>query len=203
MATADARRRLREWPKGVTILLTIVGYALVIGTFLLDIPIYPDLTQGQINLLTHAIAVINTAATILLICGWYWIRVGDVEKHRLSMIGAFALIMLFLVVYLVRVGGGGEKYFQGPDLVYYVYLLMLAIHILLSIVSVPVVLYALILGLTHTPAELRRTVHARVGRIAAAAWILSLVLGVVTYVLLNHVFSYEFAAIVAPLPGLV
>ncbi|WP_121742539.1 DUF420 domain-containing protein [Natronorubrum halophilum] len=192
MATADARRRLREQPIGATIFLTIVGYALVIGTFLLDIPIYPDLTLEQINLLTHAIAVINTAATVCLIAGWYWIRAGEVEKHRLAMISAFTLILLFLVVYLLRVGGGGEKYFEGPDLVYYVYLAMLAVHILLSIVSVPVVLYALILGLTHTPAELRQTVHAKVGRIAAASWILSLVLGVVTYVMLNHIYGYTF-----------
>jgi len=58
---------------------------------------------------------------------------------------------------------------------------------------VPVVLYALLLGLTHTPAELREsTAHKRVGRVAASAWILSLTLGVVTYVLLNHVYGYEF-----------
>jgi len=56
---------------------------------------------------------------------------------------------------------------------------------------VPVVLYAVILGLTHTPSELRDTAHARVGRIAAAAWTLSLVLGIVTYVLLNHVYGWE------------
>ncbi len=199
MATADAKRRLRERPMGVTIVLSIVGYALVIGTFVLDLPIYPDLTLEQINLLTHAIAVINVAATVLLVAGWYWIRAGEVEKHRLAMIGAFALILLFLVVYLLRVGGGGDKIFDGPTLVRYAYLIMLAIHILLSIVAVPVVLYALILGLTHTPAELRETSHARVGRIAAASWVLSLVLGVVTYLLLNHIYSYEFGIVIAPL----
>ena len=199
MATADARRRLRERPMGVTVLLTIVGYALVLGTFLLDIPIYPDLTNAQVNLLSHVIAVINTTATVVLLLGWYWIRAGDVEKHRLAMILGFVLILGFLVVYLLKVGGGGTKEFVGPQGVYYAYLVMLAIHIILSIVSVPVVLYALILGLTHTPAELRQTPHARIGRIAAAAWILSLFLGVVTYALLNHVYDYEFAAMLVPI----
>ncbi|WP_254763798.1 DUF420 domain-containing protein [Natrinema marinum] len=199
MATADARRRLRERPMGVTILLSIVGYALVLGTFLLDVPIYPDLTNAQVNLFSHVIAVINTTATVVLTLGWYWIRNGEVEKHRLAMVSGFVLILGFLVVYLLKVGGGGTKEFVGPDLAYYPYLIMLAVHIILSIVSVPVVLYALILGLTHTPAELRRTAHARIGRIAAAAWILSLFLGVVTYVLLNHVYSYEFAAMLVPI----
>ncbi|MFC4987224.1 DUF420 domain-containing protein [Saliphagus infecundisoli] len=193
MAIATARRRLREHALGVTLLLTVVGYALVIGTFLVDLPIYPDLTEAQVNLLSHAIAVINAAATLLLVAGWYWIRRGEVDKHRLAMVGAFVLILAFLVVYLLRVGGGGEKYIAGaPDLARYAYLGMLAVHILLSVVAVPVVLYALVLGLSHTPAELRNTAHAQVGRIAAGSWILSLFLGVVTYVLLNHVYGYEF-----------
>ncbi len=198
MATADARRQLRENTLGVTIALTIVGYGLVLGTFLLDLPIYPDLTLEQVNLLTHLIAVINAATTVLLILGWYWIRNDEVDKHRFAMVGAFTLILLFLVVYLLRVGGGGEKYLTGvSDPVYYAYLAMLAIHIVLSIVAVPVVLYALILGLTHTPAELRETSHARVGRIAAGAWILSLVLGVVTYAMLNHIYEYTFEPMIA------
>ncbi|WP_226005725.1 DUF420 domain-containing protein [Natrinema salinisoli] len=198
MATADARRRLREQPIGATIVLTIVGYALVLGTFLLDIPLYPDLTNAQVNLLSHVIAVINTTATVVLVLGWYWIRAGEVAKHRAAMSSGFVLILGFLVVYLLKVGGGGTKEFVGPDVVYYPYLIMLAIHIILSIVSVPVVLYALVLGVTHTPAELRNTSHARVGRIAAGSWILSLFLGVVTYVLLNHAFSYEFASMIGP-----
>ncbi|SFS75130.1 DUF420 domain-containing protein [Halostagnicola kamekurae] len=200
MATADARRRLRERPLETTVLLSIIGYALVIGTFVLDLPIYPDLTLSQVNTLSHLTAIINAVTTVLLVLGWYWIKAGEIEKHRAAMGSAFVSIMLFLVVYLVRVGGGsGEKSFQGPDLVTYAYLIMLAIHIILSIVAVPVVLYALVLGLTHTPAELRETAHARVGRIAASAWILSLVLGVVTYVLLNHVYDYELAAMLVPI----
>ncbi|WP_394741635.1 DUF420 domain-containing protein [Natronococcus roseus] len=199
MATADARERLRERPIGATILLTIVGYVLVIGTFVADVPIYPDLTNAQVNLFTHAIAVINAVTTVLLVAGWYWIRAGDVDKHRAAMTGAFATILLFLVVYLIRVGGGGTKEFVGPSPEYELYLAMLAIHIVLSIVAVPVVLYALILGLTHSPSELRETIHARVGRIAAGSWILSLVLGIVTYLMLNHVYGYEFAML-APFP---
>ena len=58
---------------------------------------------------------------------------------------------------------------------------------MLSVLSVPVVLYALTLGLTHTPAELREeTPHRRVGRIAAGAWIVSLTLGIAAYLVLNY-----------------
>ena len=195
MATSQVHARVRANPLTATAVLSVVGYALVIGTFLLDLP-YPSLTESQVNTLTHLIAVINLSATVLLVAGWAWIRAGRVERHRLAMTGAFVLILAFLVVYLLRVGGGGEKLITDvSDPVRYAYLGMLAVHVVLSIVAVPVVLYALLLGLTHTPSELRSSPHARVGRIAAATWILSLVLGVVTYLMLNHIYDYEYAMV--------
>ncbi len=186
---------IRNHPLATTVVLSILGYALVIGTFrgLVPAVVFPDLTIGQVNRLADAIAVVNTVATLSLLAGWYWIRQDDVTKHRLAMGTGFGLILVFLVLYLTKIGGGGTKEFVGPTLPYYAYIAMLAVHILLSIVAVPVVLYALVLGLTHTPRELRtQTQHRRVGRIAAGSWILSLTLGVVTYLLLNHIYDWEF-----------
>jgi putative membrane protein len=197
MGTASVRGPAKDHPLAVTVVLSVVGYGLVVGTFLGWVPgtVYPELTQGQVNLLTDAIAVVNVLATVSLLAGWRWIRRDEVGKHAAAMGTAFALILVFLVLYLTKIGGGGTKEFVGPTLVYYAYLAMLAVHIVLSIVAVPVVLYALVLGLTHTPTELRtETSHRRVGRVAAGSWILSLTLGVVTYLLLNHVYDYQFVA---------
>ncbi len=197
MSTATVKRRVKHNTLETTVILSIIGYALVIGTFVLDLPIYPELSQSQVNVFSHTIALINLATTICLVAGWYWIRAGEVDKHRKAMTASFALILLFLVFYLTRVGGGeGTKVFQGPELVTIAYQAMLGIHILLSILAVPLVLFAILLGLTHTPAELRETAHARVGRIAAGTWLLSLVLGVVTYLMLDHIYEYEFAMLV-------
>ena len=150
------RSRARDRPRATVAVLSVLGYALVIGTFAGVLPVYPDLTNAQVNLFSHAIAGINTTATLLLVLGWKWIREGKVENHRKAMGSAFGLIMVFLVLYLWKIGGGGTKEIVGaPDPVYYAYLLMLAIHIVLSVVAVPVVLYALVLGLTHSPRELR------------------------------------------------
>lgn len=209
MATADAPGPLgpvKEYPRATVAVVSVVGYALVIGTFAGVIPGFPSLTEGQVNLLSHAIAAVNTVTTVLLVLGWRWIREGEVRKHAGAMSASFGLIMVFLVMYLAKVGGGpGEKHIvieRGMFLGAYagavevVYLGMLAVHILLSVVSVPVVLYAVVLGWTHTPEELRtETPHRRVGRVAAGTWILSLALGVVTYVLLNWVYAYEFVRV--------
>jgi putative membrane protein len=205
MATASEGGAAKEHPAAVTAVLSVVGYALVVGTFLGVGPdVYPELTLAQVTLLTDAIAVVNALNVAVIGAGWYFIRRDDVDKHRTAMVTSFALILVFLVMYLTKIGGGGTKEFVGPTGVYYAYLAMLAVHILLSIVAVPVVLYALVLGLTHTPEELRtETPHRRVGRIAAASWLLSLSLGVVTYLLLNHVYDWEYvesaAAAIAPL----
>lgn len=191
---------MKAHPKAVTGVLSVVGYALVLGAFAGVIPLFPPLSEETVVLFSDLIAVVNSLALASLLVGWYFIRNGEVYKHRAAMLGAFTLICVFLILYLWKVGGGFEKSFvvgEGQFLAAYasiirpVYLLMLAVHILLSVVAVPVVLYAVVLGLTHTPAELAETAHARVGRIAVASWSVSLALGIVTYLLLNHVYGWD------------
>jgi putative membrane protein len=200
--TTPPLRGLKGSVRELTIVLSVVGYVLVLGTLYLGLPIYPKIGLETVNMLSDAIAVINTVATTCLVLGWYAIRQGDVDRHRQFMGAAFGLILVFLVLYLLKTGGGGTKEIAlDPGVTYYAYLAMLAIHILLSIVSVPVVLYAILLGVTHTPRELRtETPHRRVGRIAASAWIVSLSLGVVTYLMLNHLYGFEFVEAVVALP---
>ena len=190
---------VREHPVGVTAILSVVGYALVGGAFAGVLPIFPPLSDATVLLFSDAIAVVNSFALASLLVGWYFIRAGQVRRHRAAMLTAFVLICLFLVLYLWKVGGGFEKSFVVPEgaflagyagIVEPVYLAMLGVHIFLSVVSVPVVLFAVVLGLTRSPAELRDTPHARVGRIAVVAWSVSLFLGIVTYVMLNHVYGW-------------
>jgi len=164
MATARSgapiKERVKEHVLGTTVLLTIVGYGLVVGTFGGLLP-YPEISRDGVNLLGHAIAIVNTLATICLVAGWYWIRNDEVRKHRTAMLSAFALILTFLVLYLPKVGGGGRKELRLeatlgflPELgvVRPIYFAMLGIHILLSALAMPVVVYVLLLGLTQSPA---------------------------------------------------
>ncbi|MFB6194317.1 MAG: DUF420 domain-containing protein [Halobaculum sp.] len=206
MATAEFDwGPIRNHPRAVVAAVSVAGYALVIGTFAGLLPVYPELTRAQVNLLSHAIAVVNTVTVGTISLGWYWIRRGEVRRHAAAMTTSFLLILTFLALYLLKVGGGpGEKRiviessaFLGSfaGAVEAVYLTMLAIHIVLSVLAVPVVLYVLTLGATRSVAELRESPHARVGRVAASVWLLSLVLGVITYVLLNHVYAFEFVEV--------
>lgn len=206
MATADAgpleglTETAKEHPRALTAVLTVVGYALVIGTLYVGLPIYPTISLGTVNLLSHAIAVINTTTVVLLLAGVKFVREGDLRRHRAAMLGAFGLILLFLVLYLLKTGGGGQKEIVAPGTAEAVYLWMLAIHIVLSVLAVPLVLYNVIVGVTHSNAEVGDTAHARVGRVAVVVWSVSLTLGVAAYVLLNHVYDYEFVRLLVAVP---
>ncbi len=190
MVLATLRSLGRERPKAVTTVLSVVGYALVLTAFYGPLPV-PALSRDTVILFGDLIAVVNTLALTALVTGAWFVKRGEIRKHRAAMLTAFALILLFLVLYLWKVGGGFEKSIVAPPIPRLIYLVMLAVHIFLSVVAVPVVLHAVVLGLTHTPAELRDSLHPKVGRIAVASWSLSLFLGIVTYLLLNHVYAWE------------
>jgi putative membrane protein len=190
MVLATLRAAGRERPRAVTAVLSVVGYALVIGVFAGAVP-FPPLSDATVVLFGDLIAVVNTVALTALLAGAWFIKRGEVRKHRAAMLTAFALILVFLVLYLWKVGGGFEKSITASGAPRIAYLVMLAVHIFLSVVAVPVVLHAVVLGLTHTPAELRNSAHPTVGRIAVASWSLSLFLGIVTYLMLNHVYGWE------------
>ena len=183
---------LRDHALGITVVLTLVAYAIVGLTFAGMLP-YPTIGESTVDLLGTIIAALNACILVLLAYGWYCIKQRRIRRHRSVMLVSVVLIVGFLLMYLEKVGGGGIKEFVGPNWVkMYLYLPMLGIHELLSMLAVPVVVYALVLGLTHTPSELTETSHRRVGRIAVTSWILSLALGVLTYLLLDVIFSWTY-----------
>lgn len=87
------------------------------------------------------------------------------------MLASVMLITLFLVLYVTKVALAGVKAFPGPpEIRRYVYLPVLTVHISLSILSVPPVLYNMLIGLTCVVREIPRTKHAQVGRVAVTLW---------------------------------
>lgn len=189
---SDWTSRRVEWlsPRWATVVLTALAYGLVGATFGGLLPWYPELDRSAIDLLSHAIAVVNTTAVVLLLVGWYHIRHDRVRPHAASMLTAVGLIVLFLVLYLLKIGGGGQREIVGAEgAVLAAYQLMLAVHIILSILAVPLVVYVVSLAISRPVADVYVSSHARVGRVAVGTWLVSLTLGVITYLLLNHVYE--------------
>ncbi|GAB3029406.1 DUF420 domain-containing protein [Natronobiforma cellulositropha] len=191
MAETDATGMRARVPV-LTGVLSVVSLALVFSAAGGVIPqsVVPETPSWVLEAIPHVNAVLSLAAIGAIGYGWRAIRAGAVERHRVAMLAAFGLFAVFLVCYLYRlVALGGPASFPGPASVErLVYLPMLAVHILLAVVCIPLLYYALLLALTHSPRELRRTRHAQVGRVAASLWLVSFALGIGVYLLLYHVY---------------
>ncbi|WP_247001901.1 DUF420 domain-containing protein [Halosolutus gelatinilyticus] len=170
-------------------ILSIVSLAIVFAAAGGRIPssTVPIAPEWVLDLIPHVNVAISATAIATIVIGWRAIRHGRIDRHRKSMVASFGLFATFLALYLYRlVATGGPQPFPGPDAVYqFVYLPVLAIHILLAIVCIPLVYYALLLAAAYPIDELVRTNHARVGRIAASLWLISFSLGIVVYALLH------------------
>ncbi|MFP8954178.1 DUF420 domain-containing protein [Natrialbaceae archaeon A-arb3/5] len=182
----------RERVRPLAAVLSVVSLGVVFAAAGGQIPqsMVPDTPQWILDLIPHVNVAISATAIGTIAVGWRAIRRGAVDRHRAAMLASFGLFAAFLVLYLYRlVATGGPQPFPGPDPVYqFVYLPILAVHILLAVICIPVLYYALLLAFAYPVDELRRTSHARLGRIAASLWLISFTLGIVVYALLHVVY---------------
>jgi len=182
---------VRERTRAVAALLSAVSLALVFAAAGGRIPesVLPRASDAVLHAIPHVNTVLSLLAIGTIAAGWRAVRRGRIDRHRRLMVASAGLFGAFLVLYLYRIALEGPTSFPGPDAVYaYLYLPLLAIHILLAMVAIPLVYYAGLLAATRTVPELRESPHPRVGRAAAALWLVSFTLGIVVYLLLYVVY---------------
>lgn len=182
--------RTRDHVPLLAAVLSVASLALVFGAVLGALPsaVLPR-APGAVAAIPHLNVVISAAAIVSIAVGWRSIRRGRVRRHRAAMLLAVALFAAFLSLYLYKVVVEGTAPFPGPVVVHrFVYLPLLAIHVTLAVVCVPLLYYVLLVGLTYPVADIPGTRHRRVGRVAAALWLTSFVLGIVVYLLLYVVY---------------
>jgi putative membrane protein len=172
-------------------LLSVVALSLVFGAVagVLPVDALPRAPEAVFEAIPHVNAAISAVAVVVIAGGWREIRRGNVRRHRLAMLSGFVLFAAFLVLYLYKVSVAGTTSFGGPGWVEsFVYFPVLGVHMLLAVVCVPLLFYVLLLGLTRPVSEIPLTDHPRFGRVTAALWLTSFVLGNVVYLLLYVVF---------------
>jgi putative membrane protein len=125
-------------------------------------------------------ASLNAVAASLLVAGWVAVRRGARRVHAFLMVGAFAASALFLVGYLAYHFVHGDTRYGGTGLARTFYLLVLASHVLLSLVVVPGALLAFYFAWRRSWAR-----HRRVTRLLAPAWVYVSVTGVLIFFLLR------------------
>src|SRR5437870_13838799 len=111
-------------------------------------------------------ASLNLVSTIFISMGWFWIRRNIWQRHVPCMIAAIISSTLFLVGYIVYDVHVGEKSSGYTGWIAVIYFPMLASHVLLAFVTLPLVILTLI------PAYRRRwDRHRRIGRCAMPIWL--------------------------------
>lgn len=182
----------REHVPALTGLLSAVSLALVFGAALRVLPTGGiPAPAGLLAAIPHVNAVVSTAAIGTIVAGVLAARRGEYERHRALMLASLGLFAAFLVLYLYKVSIQGPAGFPaGAPVVVerFVYYPVLAIHILLAVVCVPLLYYVLLLAVTRPFPEVFETRHKKVARVAASLWLVSFFLGNVVYALLYVVY---------------
>lgn len=125
-------------------------------------------------------ACFNATAACLLVAGWVAIKKGRQDLHRYLMVCAFVVSACFLVGYLAYHAVHGDTKFGGAGVVRTVYLLLLATHVLLSLLVVPLSLSAFWFAWKK---EFTR--HTRVTRWLHPIWLYVSVTGVIVFLMLR------------------
>ena len=136
------------------------------------------------KVLPHVIGALNTATSLLLLLGLYFIKRKNVSAHRTTMLGAFGLGALFLVCYILYHVSNPSTPFGGQGPIRQVYYFLLVSHILLSIVVVRFVLLAVYYALTDQIAR-----HRKVVKYAYPTWLYVSVTGVLVYLLIRPYYG--------------
>lgn len=175
-------------------LLTAVLSALALGAVfaavggVIPTSLLPRL-DALITVIPELNVVISLAAIGTIVAGWRAIRRNDITTHRNYMVASTVLFAAFLALYIYRVSLEGPTDFGGPAAIeQFVYFPVLAVHILLAIICVPLVIYTLLLAVSRPVEEIYRTRHRSVGQLAVVLWLISFSLGIVVYALLYVVY---------------
>ncbi len=169
--------------RGSLLLINILSVIVpVVVAVLLSFPNKLDLGVWTKNL-SHAIGIINSATTILLIIGLFSIKQSKIIQHRIAMTAAFIFGALFLVCYVTYHISNPANKFSGEGSVRYIYFFVLITHIALSLVVLPLVLRAMFFAVTN---QISR--HKSIVRYAYPIWLYVSASGVVVYLMLYHLF---------------
>lgn len=128
-------------------------------------------------------ATLNAISTILLTIGFVQIKRGNQKTHRNCMVAALVTSTLFLICYVIYHKYEGHTRFTDPEWFRPIYLFILATHVPLAALQVPLIL------ITFTQAVRGQfETHKRFARWTFPIWMYVSVTGVVIYFLLYHIF---------------
>jgi protein SCO1/2/putative membrane protein len=124
-------------------------------------------------------AVLNGTSAVLLVIAYRFIRRGNIQAHKRTMLSAFTVSVAFLISYLIYHANVGAVYYQRTGLLRGIYLTILTTHTILA-AAVPVL--AIITLRRGLRGDFKR--HKRIARWTFPIWLYVSVTGVIVYLML-------------------
>lgn len=125
-------------------------------------------------------AVFNFLCALCLVGGYRAIRAGNRRRHVAFMLAAVTCSALFLVGYVTHHSTAGDTPFLGQGLVRPVYFAILISHVLVTMITLPMILFTLAYAASGRYAE-----HKRIARRTLPLWLYVSATGVLVFVFLR------------------
>lgn len=137
-------------------------------------------SSAQYAFLPALNALLNGLSAVTLLIGYTFIKARRIKLHRAAMITAFGFSALFLVGYILHHALHGDVRYPAHAALRSVYLPLLASHIILAVVALPLILVTFFFSLSGRIPE-----HRKIARWTFPLWLYVSVTGVVTWAMLR------------------
>jgi len=137
-------------------------------------------TSEQYAFLPALNAILNGLAATALLIGYTFIRSKKIRAHRAAMLTAFGFSTLFLISYVLHHALHGDVRYPAHGSLRSIYLPLLASHIVLATLALPMVLVTFFFSLSG-----RIPQHRKIARWTFPIWLYVSITGVVTYAMLR------------------
>ena len=168
--------------RAIAVILAVSAAATLFLFWLIYVHPAADAASTRLTFLPALNALLNGLSATALLIGFTFIRGHRIAAHRAAMLTAFAFSSLFLISYIANYALHGESHYPGHSLVRTVYLILLASHVLLSVVALPLILITFFFSLTG-----RIPLHRKVARWTFPIWLYVSITGVIVYAMLAAV----------------
>jgi putative membrane protein len=164
----------------IVVILTVSVAASLFLFWLIYVHPAADAANARYAFLPALNAVFNGLSATALLIGYTFIRARKIAAHRASMITAFVFSTLFLVSYILHHALHGDVRYPLHAAYRSIYLPLLASHIVLAVVALPMVLITFFYSLSG-----RFPQHRKIARWTFPLWLYVSVTGVITYAMLR------------------
>ena len=177
-AALQSENSLRTPPSIIAIIILVSALASALICYLVYFHAPLDVAGTHLRSLPLLNAVLNAFSTFALIEGYRYIRARRIKLHRAAMFAAFFFSSIFLVSYLLNFTLHGETHFNRLSPWWPFYWKLLASHIFLSVIALPMILITFFLSLTS-----RFPAHKRLARYTFPIWLYVSFTGVIVYLM--------------------